>query len=238
MMFNGWQIQPKDKAKKTVQGSIEAAFEILFKSQIKIMGSGRTDTGVHASGQVFHVELQTDDNRWVKKVNGLLQDHHIAITKVVAVPESFHARFTAISRSYIYTINQHPSPLNRHQELFFSAPIDIHYLQQLANIILNQSDFTSFCKLKDESETKICKITECSWEQVGSRLYFKIKANRFLYGMVRALVGTQLEFMKDAKTVEEFRDLFLKKDRTVSGASAKSWGLNLVKVIYPIEYGL
>jgi len=238
LSYNGFQRQSESKAKKTVQGVIESAFEILFPNEKPtIYGSGRTDAGVHASGQIFHADLPlgTDIKTIEKKLNGLLIKEDVVILNSVPVRADFHARHSALTREYRYTINQKKSALNVHQELFFPFPVDIDYLNQLSKIIETEKDFTSFCKVADVSDIKRCSMKHAYWVQNGTHFYFYIKARRFLYGMVRALVGTQLDFMREGKTVEEFKQIFEKKDRRTASFSAKSYGLNLIKVEYPDE---
>lgn len=234
--FNGWQIQPPEKAKKTVQGILEAAIRVAnpeFTSHIS--GAGRTDTGVHASGQWFHADFETelDLYRWVHKINGILGNEPVAVLEGFAVTSGFHARFSALSRTYEYTLNSLPSPLNRHQEWFYPWPVHFSLLDEYAGCILKQSDFSSFCKAGDESETKVCKILSTGWHREDSRFRFRITANRFLYGMVRALTGAQLHAMRHGMSPVDFENLFLNSTRSSSGPAAKAHGLNLTQVSYP-----
>lgn len=236
LLFNGWQSQPQEKSKKTIQDTIENAFRIILQDDaFKIYGSGRTDAGVHASGQVFHADLpqKVDSLTIEKKLNGLLSNESVAILDVRKVSNEFHSRYSATSREYQYTINKKRSALTSHIECFFPYEFTLNELSYFASIIEKQSDFTSFCKYEDKNETKICKIRYARWTQVGTRYFFNIKSNRFLYGMVRALVGTQLYFIKEKIDPEQFENIFHEKDRIKAGFSAKSNGLNLIKVDYP-----
>lgn len=238
LLFNGWQSQPKKKAKKTVQDTIELALSTLFSGiPIRIHGSGRTDAGVHASGQVFHADIPKNYDLLTieKKLNGLLSDQSIVVINIRKVSEKFHARFSAVSREYCYTINQKRSALTNHMECFFPYEFTLEQLNYFAEIIERQSDFTSFSKTGDMNETKICKIRHVYWTQENHRFHFFIKSNRFLYGMVRALVGTQLFFIKEKIEPAEFEKIFGLKDRTKAGFSAKAQGLNLIAVDYHDE---
>ncbi|MBN8706199.1 MAG: tRNA pseudouridine(38-40) synthase TruA [Bacteroidetes bacterium] len=236
LQFNGWQLQPPSKAKKTVQGTLESTIRIIepqFKGHIS--GAGRTDTGVHASGQYFHLDLdhKIDLFVWMHKINGILDQEPVTLLKGYEVHPDFHARFSASHRTYEYTLNSLPSPLNRHQEWFYPWNINFNLLQEYAKVILTQTDFTSFCRSRDESDTKDCRIMTSEWAQIGSRYRFTIRANRFLYGMVRALVGTQLQAMRENQSAEQFAKIFDELKRTSAGPSAKAHGLNLVEVAYP-----
>ncbi|NUQ82059.1 MAG: tRNA pseudouridine(38-40) synthase TruA [Bacteroidetes bacterium] len=236
--FNGWQLQAPEKAPVTVQSVLESAFrQFLHDPDFRIHGSGRTDTGVHATGQCFHADLPegTDTGRLIRGINGIAGDHPVAIWEARPVRPDFHARFSATSRLYHYTLNTRPSPLNRHKEWFYPYPLKPDQLREMASLIRQATDFSSFCRAADEADHKRCRILECDWKTEDSRLIFSIRANRFLYGMVRALVGTQLDLIRRGEHPESLSKLLDARNRQAAGPAAKAHGLTLVEVTYPAE---
>lgn len=236
--FNGWQLQAPEKAPVTVQGILETAFrQFLRDPDFRIHGSGRTDTGVHAIGQCFHADLPagTDTGRLKLAINGIADPHPVAIWDIRPVQPDFHARFSATSRLYHFTLNSRPSPLNRHKEWFYPYPLNLDQLKEMAVTIRKATDFSSFCRAADEADHKRCNILECDWTADGSRLIFSIRANRFLYGMVRALVGTQLDLIKRGEPALSLENLLATRDRQAAGPAAKAHGLTLVEVTYPAD---
>lgn len=189
--FCGWQLQ---KNAITIQGEIEKALQVLFNSHIGIIGSGRTDTGVHATGQVAHFNLPAGKEMFPlwklkKSLNGLIPDG-IAVKQVTACPSSFHSRYDAKERCYRYYITTEPTALYKKFRWYIAQPLNITLMQKAANQLQKMNDFESFCKKGSSNTTYSCHIFSATWQKKGVDWVFEIKANRFLYGMVRSVVGT------------------------------------------------
>lgn len=227
--YHGWQIQPNAT---TVQGVVNKALSIILNSNIDTTGSGRTDTGVHAEVQVIHFDVaNTLDDKFIYKLNGILPAD-IAVQEVKNVSTEFHARFDASSRAYQYRIKKIKDPFLQNSYYRFSYSLDVQLMNRAASTLLNYSNFESFSKVKTDVKTFDCTITEAYWEQLGDLLQFNIKANRFLRGMVRALVGTILDVGLKKITIEEFENIIKAKDRTKAGRAVPPEGLFLTEVNY------
>ena len=232
--YNGWQTQPNQP---TVQATVENALTKLTKTPIQLIGAGRTDSGVHAEGQVanFHTTSQMPPTAFQKGLNATLP-RDIVVCSVTEMPADFHARFSATSRRYRYTIlnREYPSALSRQTSYFLSEKINVAKVNALCQTLIGTSDFSSFQKTGSDRINPVCEIYEANCWQKEPYIYFEIEADSFLRGMVRAIVGTLLKCMKyqDAKT-ELFRILEA-KDRATAGMSAPAHGLSLICVKYSI----
>jgi tRNA pseudouridine38-40 synthase len=186
--YHGWQAQPNAV---TVQSVLEDSLSTLLKSRIAIMGSGRTDTGVHAKQQYAHFESfeALDIPVILKKLNGILPKD-IAVRKILPVKDQAHARFDASSREYHYFIHLKKDPFLEGRSWYCPYEIDLHKMHQLSAILGEYSDFECFSKVKTNVNHFHCEIKKAGWEQKGGQLIFHIVADRFLRGMVRAIVGT------------------------------------------------
>lgn len=228
--YHGWQIQPNAI---TVQETLNHVFSTLLNENINLVGAGRTDTGVHAKDMWAHFETDAIlDTNFIAKANSFLQEP-IAIHQIFEVGDNHHTRFDAVSREYEYHITLKKDPFLSDYAWRVRKKPDLKKMNDAANLLFEFVDFTSFSKSKTQTKTNNCKILKAGWEQQGDRLIFTIKADRFLRNMVRAIVGTLLEIGHDKKTIEEFRELILAKDRTRAGESAPAHGLFLTKVDYP-----
>ena len=230
--FAGWQMQ---KNSKTVQAVLKEKIELLIKEKVNLIGSGRTDTGVHAFGQVanFVSEKELDLRKFTHSLNAVLQ-RTISVTESSRAPEKFHARFDAKKRSYLYFFTLVKSPFwDKFSWLNPSiSSYDIDKLNGISALLKGKHDFTSFAKTKSETKNKICEIYSAYWRKSGNLVIFHIEANRFLHGMVRTIIGTLLEAYNQKKP-EFFLDEILKaKNRTAASDSAKAKGLFLYKVKY------
>jgi len=231
--WHGWQIQPDHP---TIQGAIEAALQTALRKPVSIVGSGRTDAGVHASGQVAHFKVpeEIDPVRLMGSLNGILPDS-VAVRFVQQVPESFHARFDATSRQYRYQISTIPTALDAHLRWFVRPAPDFEAMERAAQYFLGAHDFTSFCKVISETENKVCVIDKASWtlsEGNHGRYDFVIRADRFLHGMVRAIVGTLIEVGQGKRDEHAIPGLIAAQDRTRAGFAAPARGLILERVEY------
>lgn len=231
--WHGWQIQP---GLDTVQGAIETALETALRQPVSITGAGRTDTGVHASGQVAHfsTEAEVDAFRLLASVNGITPSS-IAVSSIRAVADDFHARFDARSRQYRYRIGTTPFAIESMVRWWVRPAPEIDRMNEAASYLLGRHNFTSFCRTQTETENKVCHVTEARWTTVpGTRDHadFVIRADRFLHGMVRAIVGTLIEVGQGKREPEEIATLLKQMDRSAAGFAAPAMGLTLEKVAY------
>jgi tRNA pseudouridine38-40 synthase len=228
--YAGWQRQASDP---TVQAAIEDALATLLRHPVTITGAGRTDSGVHARGQVanFLTPSEMDPRRVAAGLNGLLPDD-IAILGCSEAPASFHARFDATGRRYSYTISALPAALDRRRVWQVSWPLDAGLLRDAASAITGSRDFTSFCRAGSEARHHVCAVREASWTQSGPLLRFGITADRFLHGMVRALVGTMVDVARGHTSPGEFAAMLESRDRREAGPAAPPHGLVLEEVLY------
>ena len=230
--YHGWQIQPNAA---TVQETIEKALTLLMRQPVEITGAGRTDTGVNASTMVAHADFpgEIDCKQTVYRLNRMLPPD-IAIHSIKPVTETAHARFDALSRRYRYYISTAKNPFNRRYSYRVTGEIDFEAMNLAAATLLEYTDFTSFSKLHTDTKTYNCKVTSAKWIQTSaSEWYFEIEADRFLRNMVRAIVGTLLMVGRGKITVEGFREIITKKQRSEAGDSALAQALFLEEVKYP-----
>ena len=231
--YHGWQVQ---KNAHTVQAELEQKIGLMLKQPVAITGCGRTDTGVHASEYYAHFEvdnLRFTEKDFVFKLNRFLPND-IAVYDVFKVDADMHARFSALSRTYKYYINQIKDPFNRQFSYFYNGPLDIERMNIAAALLMQFNDFTSFSKLHTQTATNLCSISEATWKYFEQgKLVFTITADRFLRNMVRAIVGTLLEIGKGKMPPETIADIIEAKNRAEAGFSVSAKGLFLTEVKYP-----
>ncbi|MCY7352138.1 MAG: tRNA pseudouridine(38-40) synthase TruA [Cytophagaceae bacterium] len=230
--FHGWQIQPNII---TVQSAIEHALSTLLRQPIEIVGSGRTDKRVHARQQFAHFELKTplpDPTFLLFRLNHFLP-FDIAIQRIFPVDDYLHARFSATSRKYQYYIIRKKDPFTQRMSYFFDLPLDVAAMNTATDLLFQHDDFKSFSMVKTEVNHYHCRIMEAHWEDRGDELIFHVRADRFLRGMVRALVGTLLEVGLGRISVADFEQIILAKDRQKAGRAVPPDGLFLMEVTYP-----
>jgi len=228
--YVGWQRQENGKS---IQGEIESVLSQVLREKVNVIGAGRTDAGVHARGQVanFRTESNLDLSETKGGLNGLIPDD-IVVHNVEEVPIDFHARYSAKERQYSYLITRVPSALIRNYSWLVKFPLDVELMQKAADTLIGKHDFESFCKANSDVDNYYCTATSASWHREGSLLIFMINADRFLHGMVRALVGTMVDVGRGYTTFENFLKILEKKNRAEAGMSAPAKGLVLEKVIY------
>jgi len=229
--YFGWQRQPNAIS---VQEVIEKTLSTVLREEIAVVGAGRTDTGVHASFYVLHFDVLNEiiePEKLLYHLNRFLPDD-IAIQKIKKVNSDFHARFSAVSRTYKYYISMVKDPFTTDTSYQFTVPLDIEKMNEAAKMLFEYTDFTSFAKLHTDVKTNNCKIFKAEWETENNQLVFTIKADRFLRNMVRAIVGTLLEVGKGKITVDDFRKIIEMKNRGAAGTSAPPQGLFLVDIGY------
>lgn len=229
--YHGWQNQANAVG---IQEIVEGALSKIFRSKIEIVGSGRTDAGVHCAQQFFHANIDTAFNEatWLIKLNSLLPND-IAIRSIQPVTENAHARYDAFERSYEYKITRIKDPLLIGLAYYYFKSVDIQTMNNAAALLVGEKDFECFSKVKTDVNHFICTIQSAHWNQKNDLLVFKITANRFLRGMVRAIVGTLLDVGAGKISVPEFENILRGKDRKKAGMNVSPEGLYLTSVKYP-----
>ena len=230
--YHGWQIQPNSDS---VQARLQEALSTLLRAPISITGAGRTDTGVHARMMVAHFDWEgeaIDGLQLTYKLNRLLP-YDIAVSKLEAVREDKHARFSATSRMYRYNIHTVKDPFLRAYSCEIHYPLDFAKMNEAARILMTYEDFGAFCKSGADVKTTLCKVTYAAWVQTSANAwYFEIRANRFLRNMVRAVVGTMIEVGRDRLSLEDFRKVIEGKCRSEAGESMPGNALFLEDIVY------
>lgn len=226
---------------KTVQGELERALSIVANEKIEIQCAGRTDAGVNATGQVIHFDTNAvrSERSWIMGTNVNLPDD-IAVTFAKIVDDSFHARFSAKARRYRYIISNtvyRPGILNKGVSVY-QGNFDIEKMQEAADYIIGEHDFSSFRAADDESRTSMRCVHFVKISRFGQYIVFDIAANAFLMHMVRNIVGSLLTVGNGQNSVQWFKDMFDAKDRNQAGPTAKPYGLYLVDVTYPNDFNL
>ncbi|HEY8510780.1 MAG TPA: tRNA pseudouridine(38-40) synthase TruA [Cyclobacteriaceae bacterium] len=229
--YAGWQSQNNALG---VQAVIENALSTVLREPIAIVGSGRTDAGVHCEQQFFHADISRafDVEKLQVRLNSFLPPD-ISIRSIRAVIPEGHARYSARSRTYEYRIALVKNPFLEGFALRWHRPLDIQTMNRAAALIVGTHDFTAFSKVKTDVNHFICDVRSADWKLSGSILTFRITANRFLRGMVRALVGTLLDVGSGKLSISDFSDIIKSKDRRKAGANAPPHGLFLMRVTYP-----
>lgn len=230
--YHGWQIQPNGD---TIQARLEKAFAQVYHP-VKVIGSGRTDAKVHAYGQVAHVDLPSSlyvpPQKLLVRLNTVLPPA-IYLYHMECVPATMHARFDAVSRSYVYYINTRPNPFTIDTSYFFPYTLAIEQMNQAAQFLLGRKEFTTFCKKRSAVAHHYCNVTEAKWQATNYGYHFHITADRFLHHMVRSITGTLLQVGVNKLTPEDFKELLLAKNRCKVGVNLPAKGLFLKQVRYP-----
>lgn len=231
--FSGFQIQPNNR---TVQGELEEALRKIHKGQeVTLTGSGRTDAGVHAQGQVIHFDtpLAIHEERWPRALRSLLPDD-IFIVQAEEVDHQFHARFDVKTKEYRYRIlcSQTENVFRRKYVYHYPYPLQLDKMKAAAKLLIGTFDFTSFCSAKTVVGNKVRTIYEIELIEEGNELIFRVVGSGFLYNMVRIIVGTLLEVGQGKKKVSDMTQIIEAKSRHKAGKTAPSHGLYLWKVTY------
>lgn len=229
--YHGWQQQPNAIS---VQQVLERALTKLLRTDISVMGAGRTDAGVHASQMFAHFDIDTtfDIELIVFKLNCFLPKD-IAIHSIFEVAPKAHARFNAISRTYIYKISTQKNVFTSDFAYHIYFPLDMDKMNEACKILFEHNDFQCFSKSNTDVKTYHCKIKEAHWEMKDEELLFTITADRFLRNMVRAVVGTMIEIGLGKMPVEQLHAIINSKNRSEAGYSVPAQGLYLTKIVYP-----
>ncbi|GAA1386957.1 tRNA pseudouridine(38-40) synthase TruA [Peribacillus frigoritolerans] len=231
--FAGYQVQPE---KRTIQSEFEAVLAQMHKGTIiKVTASGRTDSGVHAKGQVLHFEspLTFPTENWIKAFSALLPTDIIAL-EVDIVPDDFHARFHTTGKEYRYIVARSKlrDPFKRNYAYHYPYPLNVEAMREAISYLIGTHDFTSFCSAKTEVVDKVRTIKEMDFEESDDFLVFRFVGEGFLYNMVRILVGTLLDVGSGKMSPHDMSGILDKKDRSFAGKTAPAQGLYLWKVFY------
>lgn len=230
--YAGWQMQENAE---TVQQRISDSAEIILRKRINLIGSGRTDAGVHALGQTanFTIDEPIDTGRFKHSINGILPED-ISILDCSKVDVHFHSRFDAKKRSYLYFIRNFKSPFYQKYSYFLKTidEIDLVKLNYLSKLLEGEHNFTSFCKKNIDVENKICNLFNIHWYRRKGFLIFYVEANRFLHGMVKTLVGTLIWLTTQNYSEDLLNQIIGAEDREAASEAFPSKGLFLYKVKY------
>ncbi|MCG9126848.1 tRNA pseudouridine(38-40) synthase TruA [Candidatus Poribacteria bacterium] len=235
--YHGWQIQPN---LPTIQGAVEDAIRLLTNTYTQIIGAGRTDAGVHADGQVanFHTNSSISLDAIQSGINAFLPND-IVVSETVEVDTDFHARFSAISRYYRYTILNRPYPSAQLHRICYhlKSKINIEMANEICKCLIGKRDFSSFQKTGSDRMNPVCNFYKAFCYTKDDFIYFEFEADSFLRGMVRTIVGTILMCIKNPNSnftdaTTQFKNIVNGKDISLAGSSVPANGLSLVNVNY------
>lgn len=236
--FLGFQIQPRGR---TVQGVLQAALERLTGERAKVIGAGRTDSGVHALGQVvnFHSGSSIPPDRYAPALNGLLPAD-LRVRESGEAPPEFHARYSARSKTYRYLVyrRREGAVLQRKYALLLDSRLDLEAMREAARCLTGRHSFKSFCASHSGVRNYVRTVQEFLVEEQGDWLRFEVTADGFLYRMVRNMVGTLLEVGTGRRKPQEIDEIILSQDRARAGFTAPAQGLYLVRIEYPEAFSL
>lgn len=229
--YCGWQRQPNAT---TVQEVLEMSLAKLVKRHVHVVGSSRTDAGVHAQQQFAHVDLpgivRLDRLRY--QLNAILPAD-IAVTAVWPVKPTAHARYDALSRVYAYVIVSRKTPFHGETSYLFRGTLDLAKMNEAAAILCRKRQFRGLCRVRKDDVHFLCTVMEAGWWVSKEHLIFRIKANRFLRSMVRVIVGLILRIGQRKLSVHDFELLIDRQERDMTVGLAPAKGLSLVQVVYP-----
>lgn len=228
--YSGFQSQQNTDL--TIQAEVEKAILVLEKKQLLLTGSSRTDAGVHAIQNYFHFDADNLHPQFVYKLNAILPGD-IVIKRLVRVKDDAHCRFDAVSREYKYFIYRHKDPFLRDRAFYFPYKLNWEAMKEAAGILKEYTDFTSFSKRNTQVKTFQCQLMESEWLEEGDCLVYRVRANRFLRGMVRALTATMLKVGREKLDLAAFRAIIEAKDCTVASFAVPPQGLFLEAIGYP-----
>lgn len=230
--FSGWQKQP---SLRTVQGSIEEAIFCLTKQKVEVVGSGRTDSGVHALGQVAHFEAQL--SLPPQKLQDILNHalpNDINIKSLKLCEGDFHARFSAKEKTYMYKILNSPKKeiFERDFVAMIDKPLDEKKMQECGDMLVGEHDFRGFCSSQTQVTSFVRKIFDINVDRQGDYIYVFVKGNGFLYNMVRIIVGTMVDYAFGKISKKQVQEALQNGDRGKGGKTMPACGLYLKEVVY------
>lgn len=231
--YSGFQVQ---KNANSIQAEIEKALSLFFKQVFSLTGSSRTDTGVHALQNYFHfdtVQPLAEKAGFIYNLNAILP-LDIVVKRIFQVEENAHCRFDAVSREYDYFIYRDKNPFLEDRAYYFPYTLDIDKLKKASELVLQNTDFTSFSKRNTQVKNFICCIKKSEWIQQKGTLVYQVESNRFLRGMVKGLVGTMLRVGTGKISLAGFDKIIKNRDCTKADFSVPPHALFLMKVAYDI----
>ncbi|HNP33506.1 MAG TPA: tRNA pseudouridine(38-40) synthase TruA [Flavobacterium sp.] len=231
--YHGWQYQPNATS---VQETLNKALSMLLKTDIDIVGAGRTDTGVHAKQMFAHFDFENeiDAPHLIQKLNSFLPKD-IVIYNIIKVTDQAHARFDATRRTYEYHIHTMKDAFENDDSWLYHNALDLDKMNEACQLLFRYNDFECFSKTNTDVRTFNCVIFEAYWRQIGNRIVFTISADRFLRNMVRAIVGTMINIGTGKINLTDFEKIIESKDRGEAGFSVPAHGLYLVKIDYDFD---
>lgn len=240
--YSGWQRQSNGKS---VQQTIEDALKKLTGHEIHVLGSGRTDAGVHARGQIAHFKTSREifsvpQDKIIRAINSRLPKDVRILGHCIPYGD-FHCTRDAIYREYSYSMSQIEHVFQRYFTTYYPYPLDESILLSSGAIFIGEHDFTSFSKNNPSTRSYVCNVTKCEWHKVNDTYILHIGANRFVYAMVRSIVGSMLEYARGTVTQEELKTLLSTPIRNALMKRmpvAEPQGLILEKVVYPEHFGI
>jgi len=236
--FRGWQVQPGER---TVQGELQRVVSLIEDAEVYVCGSGRTDSGVHAEGQVANIKLQKSFTP--EKLRGAINGNlwrDLRILHVEKAADDFHARFSAKGKTYVYRVINAPviSPFWSRYAHHEARPLNVNQMNEAAKYFLGEHDWTAFSAAQSDSENRVRNVTNFTVETVWDTraqsqiIEFRITGEGFLRYMVRSIVGTMLEVGRGEKDFDTIQTAIVSGDRNLAGATAPAHGLTLLKVFY------
>jgi tRNA pseudouridine38-40 synthase len=236
--FCGWQSQA-DRC--GVQDALESALAAFLGTEVRVHCAGRTDAGVHALAQVVHIDtdISREDNSWVRGTNAHLPPG-VRVVWAKHVADDFHARFSARSRGYQYVLlnDSVEGALTHNAVGFFHVSLDEHAMQQCANLLLGEHDFSSFRAAECQAKTPVKTLYQAEVLRRGRHIYFKFRANAFLHHMVRNIVGGLVSVGSARHSPQQFQEIFAARNRTLAAPTFSPAGLYLTDVEYDSAFGL
>ena len=233
--------QKQKSTEQTIQGNLENSISKVANHSIKTFCSGRTDAGVHAFMQVVHFDTESrrSTREWVRGINSYLP-HDIKVLWSKELDETFHARYSATHRSYLYRIlnNQTPSALWSKRSLFIPQKLDIRAMRAASKYLIGEHDFSSFRGSGCQSNSPVRSIEDIKITKKNNFITFELRANAFLLHMVRIIIGTLLMVGKREIKPVEMKNILNEKDRRISGKTVSSSGLYFLGPKYPAKYQL
>lgn len=225
--YRGWQRQLEAPS---VQAEVERALRtILHLPDLFVVGCGRTDTGVHATEFFLHFDVPTErtvDERLVHQMNSFLPEP-IAAKRLIPVEIEAHARFNASERGYLYLIHRTKDPFLAGRSYLLRQSLDVDAMNEACDALIGQQDFSSFCKAGSDAKTMLCDVRQARWEHTANGYRFRIRADRYLRNMVRAIVGTCVRIGKGQQPSSHMKEVLSEFDRSAAGKSAPARGLYL-----------
>ncbi|MFO1350041.1 MAG: tRNA pseudouridine(38-40) synthase TruA [Gammaproteobacteria bacterium] len=237
--FRGWQSQ--QPGVRTVQGALEAALAKIANHPVEVVSAGRTDAGVHASGQVVHFDATVERplRAWTLGANTQLPAD-VSVSWAQVVPDYFHARFSAHARRYRYVILNRPtrSALHRQRTTWWHRPLDSEAMQAAARELIGKHDFSSFRSAECQARSPVRELRRLEITRQGEFVILEAEANAFLHHMVRNIAGVLMAIGGGDQPSTWAREVLQARDRTQAGMTAPAAGLILIAVTYPDEFGL